>query len=74
MQPAGVTTVQFAIYQRVGSSWVLRGKATRITTASGTASFSWQFTTIGRYYLGVSALTTDLDSWGVAPKKYVTVK
>ena len=74
VQPAGVTTVQFAIYQRVGSSWVLRGKATRITTASGTASFSWQFTTIGRYYLGVSALTTDLDSWGVAPKKYVTVK
>ncbi len=55
-------TVTLAIYRRVGSAWILFASRTLRADASGRATYTWSFSTIGSWYVRSMARATLLNA------------
>jgi hypothetical protein len=71
--PTAGVSVEFRVYQRTRSGWVLVATAPRTTPASGAVKYTRRMNVPGRWYVQAVALAGPANLGAVASKRYVTV-
>ncbi len=71
--PTAGISVEFRVFRRASTGWVLVATATRTTPASGAVKYSRKMNVLGRWYVQAVALAGPTNLGSTATKRYVTV-